>query len=134
LKSRNTRSFEVGTELKFLNNRVGIDYTFSRQNVVDQIFEVSLAGSTGVAQLVIELSEVQIGDVVITSDPNDQYTIFVSGLARLDGLNEDRGPLVMHINPSSFKVTADKKVVATSAFGYHNLAYTGTGTFNSCYG
>jgi len=74
------------------------------------------------------------GNVVITSDPNDQYTIFVSGLARLDGLNEDRGPLVMHINPSSFKVTADKAVVATSAFGYHNLAYAGTGTFNSCNG
>jgi len=74
------------------------------------------------------------GSVVVTPDPNDQYTIFVSGLARLDGLNEDRGPLVMHINPSSFKVTADKTVVATSAFGYHNLAYAGTGTFNSCTG
>ncbi len=53
LKPQNTRSYEVGTELKFFKNRVGIDYTFSRQNVVDQIFSVPLAGSTGVRSLLM---------------------------------------------------------------------------------
>ena len=53
LKPQNTKSFEVGAELKFLNNRIGIDYTFSRQNVIDQIFAVPLAGSTGASQLVM---------------------------------------------------------------------------------
>jgi TonB-linked SusC/RagA family outer membrane protein len=53
LKPQNTKSFEAGTELKFLNNRFGIDYTISRQKVVDQIFAVPLAGSTGVSQLVM---------------------------------------------------------------------------------
>ena len=53
LKPQNTKSYEIGTELKFVQNRIGLDYTFSRQNVVNQIFAVPLAGSTGVTDLVM---------------------------------------------------------------------------------
>ncbi len=31
LKPQNTKSYEVGTELKFLNNRLGLDYSYSHQ-------------------------------------------------------------------------------------------------------
>ncbi|GET25709.1 TonB-dependent receptor domain-containing protein [Prolixibacter sp. NT017] len=51
LKPQNTKSYEFGANLKFLHNRLGIDYTYSRQNVTDQIFPVPLAGSTGMVQL-----------------------------------------------------------------------------------
>ena len=53
LKPQNTRSYEAGAELKFLKNRLGIDYTFSRQNIDNQIFTVPLAASTGAAQLLM---------------------------------------------------------------------------------
>lgn len=53
LKPQNTKSYEIGAELKFFNNRMGIDYTFSRQNVVDQIFSVPLAASAGASALVM---------------------------------------------------------------------------------
>ena len=53
LKPQNTKSYEIGADLKFFKNRIGIDYTFSRQNVVDQIFSVPLAGSTGVRSLLM---------------------------------------------------------------------------------
>lgn len=53
LKPQNTKSYEVGTELKFFNNRLGIDYTYSYQKVVDQIFAVPLAGSSGAGSLVM---------------------------------------------------------------------------------
>ena len=53
LKPQNTKSTEFGIDLKFLNNRLGIDYTFSKQNVTDQIFPVPLAGSTGAGTLVM---------------------------------------------------------------------------------
>lgn len=52
LKPQNTKSYEVGVDLKFFNNRIGIDYAFSRQNVTDQIFAVPLAGSTGASSFV----------------------------------------------------------------------------------
>ncbi len=53
LKPQNTKSYELGVDLKFFDNRFGVDYTYSRQNVEDQIFPVPLAGSTGAAQLVM---------------------------------------------------------------------------------
>jgi TonB-linked SusC/RagA family outer membrane protein len=53
LVPQNTKSYETGADIKFLQNRVGIDYTFSRQNVVDQIFSVPLAGSTGIRALLM---------------------------------------------------------------------------------
>jgi TonB-linked SusC/RagA family outer membrane protein len=53
LVPQNTKSYEVGTELKFFQNRLGIDYTYSLQNVVDQIFSVPLAGSTGIRSLLM---------------------------------------------------------------------------------
>ena len=47
LVPQNTKSWEVGTELAFWEGLVSLDYTFSRQNVKNQIFEVPLSGSTG---------------------------------------------------------------------------------------
>jgi TonB-linked SusC/RagA family outer membrane protein len=51
LKPQNTISYEVGTDLTFLNGLLSLSYTFSRQDVKDQIFEVPLAGSTGSSKL-----------------------------------------------------------------------------------
>lgn len=47
LVPQNTESYELGTELRFLNNRIGVDYAYSYQKVTNQIFDVPLAGSTG---------------------------------------------------------------------------------------
>ena len=52
LKPQNTKSWEIGLQLNFFHDRVGIDYTYADQNTVDQIFEVPLPKSTGVESLV----------------------------------------------------------------------------------
>jgi hypothetical protein len=52
LKPQNTKSYEVGGEVRLFENRISIDYTYSRQDVVDQIFHVPLPGSTGAAEFV----------------------------------------------------------------------------------
>ena len=51
LKPQNTRSYEVGADVNFLDNLITFSYTYSRQNVKDQIFEVPLASSTGASKL-----------------------------------------------------------------------------------
>lgn len=53
LKPQNTISKEVGVETRLFNNLLSLDYTFSRQDVKDQIFPVPLAGSTGAGQIVM---------------------------------------------------------------------------------
>jgi len=74
------------------------------------------------------------GGVSITADEEDPFTIYVSGLAALDGVTEDLGPLVMKIDPLSFNVVAEKTKLASSAFGYTGFSYAGSGTFDSCTG
>ena len=51
LKPQNTQSYEVGVDMKFFNNRLGFDYTYSRQDISDQIFDVPLAASTGYSEM-----------------------------------------------------------------------------------
>jgi hypothetical protein len=74
------------------------------------------------------------GNVTITVDPEDEFVLFISGLAALDGLNEDKGPLRLEVNELNFDVVAVKTVLASSAFGYTNLAYEGSGKLNTCDG
>jgi hypothetical protein len=74
------------------------------------------------------------GNITITSDPDDPYTVYVSGLQSIEGLNEDHGPLPMHINPSTFTVTADETMIASDYFGYGASTFSGTGLYNSCDG
>lgn len=74
------------------------------------------------------------GDITITADPDDPYTLYVSGLEEMEGLVEDGGPLVMHINPIDYSVVADKTVLASDAWGMHDIAYEGTGVYSSCDG
>jgi TonB-linked SusC/RagA family outer membrane protein len=47
LRPENTRSVEVGTELRFLKNRISVDYTYFRSLSDGQIFGIPLAPSTG---------------------------------------------------------------------------------------
>lgn len=74
------------------------------------------------------------GGVSITADEEDPFTIYVSGLAALDGLTEDLGPLVMKIDPLSFNVVAEKSILATAFDKYTGFSYAGSGTFDSCTG
>lgn len=74
------------------------------------------------------------GTVTITVDPEDEYIIYVAGLATLDGLTEDQGPLKMVVNSLDYSVVAERTVLASSAFGYNNIAYEGSGILNTCDG
>ncbi|NLN96734.1 MAG: hypothetical protein GX128_11275 [Bacteroidales bacterium] len=74
------------------------------------------------------------GNVTLTVDPDDPYIIYVSGLAAMDGVNEDQGPLKMEVNKLNFEVIAEKTVLASNAFGYTNFSYQGFGILNTCNG
>jgi TonB-linked SusC/RagA family outer membrane protein len=52
LVPQNTQTFEIGIDLGFINNRIGLDYTYFNQVASDQIFGVPMAGSTGYSSYV----------------------------------------------------------------------------------
>ena len=53
LKPESTTSFEVGLELNFLNNRIGLEATYYSAETKDQILSLSTSGSTGYTTRVI---------------------------------------------------------------------------------
>jgi TonB-linked SusC/RagA family outer membrane protein len=52
LKPQNTQSYEIGADLNFFHGLLSLNYTFSRQNVKDQIFRVPMTGSSGANEMV----------------------------------------------------------------------------------
>lgn len=78
------------------------------------------------------------GDVTITVDPVNEFIIYVTGLAAVEGLNEDKGPLKMIVNELDFSVIAEKSVLASDVvpwgLTYTNYYYQGFGVLNTCDG
>ncbi|MDY0098229.1 MAG: hypothetical protein RBR81_03435 [Bacteroidales bacterium] len=74
------------------------------------------------------------GNITLTADPDDPYMIYVSGLEEIEGLVEDLGPLVMHINPATYNVSVPEKAISSDAWGYGAISYSGNGVYSSCDG
>lgn len=81
LKPQNTKSVELGVELGFLDDRIHVDYTYTRQRTIDQIFSIPLAGSTGFAQVVKNAGNMEgnIHEATLTlvpvKSPDFQWTL-----------------------------------------------------------
>ena len=59
LKPTRTNSFEVGFETKFLNNRIGLDFTYYNQISKDQIMGMASSWTTGYPYRLINAGEIQ---------------------------------------------------------------------------
>jgi len=71
LVPQNTRSYEFGLDLRFLNNRIGVDYSYYMQNTEDQIFGVPMAGSTGYSTFVTNAGKMSTygHEIVLSATP-----------------------------------------------------------------
>ncbi len=59
LKPEISTSVEIGSDIRFFDNRLGIDFTWFKTNTVDQIFTINTPESSGYAQEVINGGEVE---------------------------------------------------------------------------
>ena len=59
LKPERTTSYEIGADLRFFNNRLGVDVTYFVQNSDDQIIPVPISNATGFATFVTNAGEIQ---------------------------------------------------------------------------
>ena len=73
-------------------------------------------------------------DVSMAADPDDPYTILVTDLGAIDGITEDNGPFVLHIDPATYNVTCETKTLASDYYGYGAVTYSGYGVYSSCDG
>lgn len=59
LRPEMTKEFEVGLDLKFFNDRFGIDFAYYNRNTNDQIFSLPVDPSTGYSSMVTNFGEVE---------------------------------------------------------------------------
>ncbi len=60
LRPENTRTFEAGINLRFLNDRIGVDYTYYNTVSEGQIYAVPIARSTGFASELRNAGEMNV--------------------------------------------------------------------------
>ncbi len=58
LKPEITRSWEAGVELKFVNNRIGLDFTYYDKSSKNQIIPVAISGTTGYSFQVLNAGKI----------------------------------------------------------------------------
>ncbi len=59
LKPQNTSNVELGADLRFFKDRVRLEYTYSYQNVKDQIFSVPIDGASGYQNLMTNAGKME---------------------------------------------------------------------------
>ena len=59
LKPQNTTNYEAGIDLHLFNSRIKLEYTYSLQNVKDQIFSVPVDGATGYQEMLTNAGKMQ---------------------------------------------------------------------------
>lgn len=71
LKPETTTGVELGVDLRFLNNRLGLDLTYYQQNSKDQIIPVPVSNSTGLSRFITNAGEIKNTgvEVLLTATP-----------------------------------------------------------------
>lgn len=59
LRPTMTNSYEIGLEMKFFNNRLGLDITYYNQNSTDQIIRLASSSSSGYPSRLVNAGEIQ---------------------------------------------------------------------------
>ena len=107
LKPQNTKSYELGADLTFLNGLVTLNYTYSRQNVKDQIFEVPLAGSTGASSMIMNGGKIHTNthELTLGVSPVDAKNFkldFAFNFSKIDNYVDELAPGVESIMLGGF--------------------------------
>ncbi len=107
LEPSRTTSIEIGTDLRFFRNRLGIDFTWYRQRTDRHIFPSPLPASTGFTSYQINAGEVQNqgiellinGDIIQTSDWNWNASVnFTRNRNEVISLNEGTDQLNLGVD------------------------------------
>ncbi len=59
LRPEETTSYEAGVDLRFFENRVGIDFTYYNSNTVDQLVRVQVSGASGFTSKIVNAGEIE---------------------------------------------------------------------------
>lgn len=59
LKPQRTREFEIGADIRFLNNRLGVDFAFYKKNTFNEIMGLTTPPESGVSSRIINAGNIE---------------------------------------------------------------------------
>lgn len=59
LEAERTKSFEIGTNMKFFNGKLGFDFTYYKSNTYNQTFEAKASPSSGYSTFFIQAGDIE---------------------------------------------------------------------------
>lgn len=68
-----TTSYEVGFNLKLLQNRFDLDFTFYKSNTKDQTFNAPISASTGYSSIIVQTGNVRNHGFEVSLGYNDEF-------------------------------------------------------------
>ncbi|KPK87859.1 MAG: hypothetical protein AMS27_01250 [Bacteroides sp. SM23_62_1] len=90
LKPRHKKSIETGVEMKFMNNRLGMDATWYKENTINQIVDIRVSGQTGFNYQSVNAGELQsMGVELIVYATPVKTTYFSWGIMASWSCNEN---------------------------------------------
>lgn len=122
LKPERKKSWEIGTDIRFLDNRIALDFTYYKENTTDQIMTISIPSASGYSSALINAGNIQNSGVeialnttpVLTKDfqwdLNFTYTKNNSKIKELSDLAGDYITLNGYTNYGNYRVGSVAKV------------------------
>ncbi len=115
LKPETTTTFEIGTELRFLQNRLGIDFTYYNSETTDQIIPVDISASSGFLRRVQNAGLVTNEgiEVVLTGSPvrTDAFQWdIIANFTQYENIVEEISPDLTNISLSGFVGTSSRAI------------------------
>ncbi|MGY3052979.1 TonB-linked SusC/RagA family outer membrane protein [Pedobacter sp. UYEF25] len=104
LKPEETRSFEIGTNLAFLKNRINLDFSYYSQKTVNQILSVPVSSPTGYSSALLNAGEItnngvelQINAGVVKNTSGFSYDVTLNFAKNKNTVNKLYGKLESYI-------------------------------------
>jgi TonB-linked SusC/RagA family outer membrane protein len=126
LKPERTKTLELGTELRFFNNRLGFDFSWYKLNSREQILPVSVSPTAGFTTFIINAGEIENKGVELSLNANpvrsanfrwDVTVNFSANKNRVLSLNEGLKEIVVGSQFGYAGSTASLKYVPGYAVG-----------------
>lgn len=144
LKNLLAREFEIGTEMKFLNNRLGIDVAWYKKNTKNEVVSISASPESGLGGRIINSGNIQNQgiEIMLTGTPvrskNFQWTTTfnfsrnrnkVIDIDSKDGVNSYTLDLAFGADVSSVAQVGKPFGTITTGYAYATVQDKGSANF-----
>ncbi|MCR8559635.1 SusC/RagA family TonB-linked outer membrane protein [Mucilaginibacter sp. BJC16-A38] len=114
LKPERTKSFEAGLEASFLKNRLGFDFTYYKNNTINQILPVSVSTVTGYSGLYVNSGNVQNKGVEVSLNGTPFKTNDFSWNINVNFAKNTNKVLSLYNDVNNYQLAAYKGGVTTN--------------------